>query len=142
VLYAAGRGAPKNDAAAATWYRRAADQGFAEAQYTVGTLHEAGTGVMQDYAEAMRWYRMAATQGYAGAQNNIGRLYAEGLGVRRDNLKVLMWYTLALPGLMGQEAADAAAFREALAEEMEPDQVEQAEMLAVRCRESGFMACD
>jgi hypothetical protein len=163
VLYAAGRGAPKNDAEAVKWYGRAAQQGFAEAQYTLGTFYEEGTGVMQDYAEAMRWYRLAAqghagaencqtadsplyrtaaAQGHAGAQNNIGRLYAEGLGVTMDNVKALVWYTLALPGLTGEEASNALAFRDALIEEMDPDQVEQAGMLAARCGESGFTACD
>jgi hypothetical protein len=43
---------------------------------------------------------------------------------------------------MGDEARNALAFRDALIEEMDPDDVERAEMLAARCRESGFMACD
>ena len=112
MLYSSGRVAPKNDAEALKWYRRAADQGFTEAQYTLGNVYEDGTGVMQDYAEAMRWYRMAAAQGHAGAQNNLGRLYADGLGVPRDRVKVLMWYNIALPGLRGEEASSALAYRD------------------------------
>ena len=123
VLYSAGRAAPKNDAEAMKWYRRAADQGFAEAQYSMGNIFEDGTGVMQDYAEAMRWYRLAAAQGHAGAQNNIGRLYADGLGVPKDNVKVLMWYNVALPGLRGEEASNALAFRDGLASGMRRQQV-------------------
>jgi uncharacterized protein len=99
-------------------------------------------GVMQDYAEAMRWYRVAAAQGHAGAQNNIGTLYAEGLGVEKDEVKVLMWYTLALPGLRGEQAANALAFRDALAEELTREQVARAEALATACRESAFKTCE
>ena len=41
---------------AARWYRKAADQGNAAAQFNVGMMYELGQGVMQDYAEAARWY--------------------------------------------------------------------------------------
>jgi hypothetical protein len=53
-----------------------------------------------------------------------------------------MWYDLALPGLRGEEASNALEFRDALAEEMTPQQVAQAQELAARCRDSGFKACD
>jgi hypothetical protein len=142
AMYGSGRGVPKNDAEALKWYRMAADKGSAEAQYTLGDIYEDGTGVMQDYAEAMRWYRLAAVQGHAGAQNNIGRFYADGLGVPKDNVKTLMWFTVALPGLRGEEAANAQTFRDELASGMRRPQVMQAEEMAMRCRDSGFVSCD
>jgi len=47
-----------------------------------------------------------------------------------------------LPGLRGEEASSALAFRDALAEEMSRDDVMRAEELATRCRESGFKTCE
>ena len=42
------------------WYRKAADQGFAGAQYQIGLLYEKGRGVQQDIAQARTWYQKAA----------------------------------------------------------------------------------
>ena len=42
-----------------TWYHKAADQGYALAQFNIGVLHGNGTGVKQDQAEALKWYREA-----------------------------------------------------------------------------------
>ena len=36
IMYAEGRGVPQNDAVAFAWYRQAAEQGVAEAQFNVG----------------------------------------------------------------------------------------------------------
>ena len=66
------------------WYRKAADQGDAIAQNSVGSLYQNGFGVTQSYEEAMRWYRMAADQGYAPAQINIGIQYQDGLASRKN----------------------------------------------------------
>jgi hypothetical protein len=78
-------------AEAMRWYRKAADQGYANAQSTVGLLYRQGRGVAQDYEEAMRWYRKAADQGNATAQYNIGRLYENGWGVTRDLAQARLW---------------------------------------------------
>jgi Sel1 repeat-containing protein len=45
-------------------YRKAAEQGHAEAQYRLGSCYREGFGVQQDDAEATKWYRKAAEQGY------------------------------------------------------------------------------
>jgi len=88
--YENGDGVEKDITQAMEWYRKAAEQGFAEAkdkikiletylkakdgdaeaQYELGNSYYAGTGgVMQDYSEAMKWYRKAERQGHAGAKN-------------------------------------------------------------------------
>ncbi len=63
-------------AAAIKWYRRAAGQGLADAQYNLGVMYYKGQGVPQDYAVAARWYRKAAAQGLASALYNLGRIGA------------------------------------------------------------------
>jgi TPR repeat protein len=62
-MYAKGQGVAQDYAEAATWYRKAAEQGYAPAQCKLGTMYSQGHGVTQDYAEAMKWYRKAAEQG-------------------------------------------------------------------------------
>ncbi len=58
------------------WYEKAADQGYADAQYMLGWLYEDGWGVTKDFAQARAWYQKAADQGNAGAQTCLKRLDA------------------------------------------------------------------
>ena len=64
----------KDHAEAVRWYRLAAAQGHAAAQFNLGHMLHRGQGVAQDYAEAVRWYRLAAAQGDAVAQFNLNKL--------------------------------------------------------------------
>jgi TPR repeat protein len=57
-----------------SWYRKAADQGEARAQFSFGALYERGLGVAQDSAQAKAWYTKAADQGNAGAKAALERL--------------------------------------------------------------------
>ena len=52
------------------WYLKAADQGDANAQCSIGGFYYNGLGVAQDYEEAMKWYFKAAEQGNVDAQYN------------------------------------------------------------------------
>ena len=52
-------GEPQDDVEAATWYRKAADQGAPAAQFKLGTLYRQGRGVPQDYVEAHKWFKLA-----------------------------------------------------------------------------------
>ncbi|KAF9079759.1 hypothetical protein BGX23_003304 [Mortierella sp. AD031] len=60
------------------WYRKAADQGDADAQCNVGILYGRGQGVPQDYSQAMKWYRKAADQGHANAKKYYHALELKG----------------------------------------------------------------
>ncbi len=77
------------------WYRKAARQGDAEAQFILGTIYQDGKGVAQNYKTALRWYRKAAKQEHAKAQRNIGMLYANGNGVAQDYEMAAHWYQKA-----------------------------------------------
>ena len=77
------------------WFRKAADQGNADAPLKIGVLYGNGWGVAEDDAEAMRWFRKAADQGNTGAQVSIGWAYGNGLGVARDNAEAMRWYRKA-----------------------------------------------
>jgi TPR repeat protein len=89
-----------NSAEAFSWYRKAAGQGFAPAQYRLGWMHEVNpyttvAGVVQDYAEAAKWYRKASDQGYAPAQFSLGTMYDKGEGVPQDYVEAINLYRKA-----------------------------------------------
>ena len=104
-----GRGVARDDAEAVRWYRRAAEQGFAHAQSSLGVMYSNGRGGRQDHAEAVRRYRQAAEQGFAHAQNNLGIMYEYGRGVRRDRVEAVRWYRMAAE--QGREDAQKALDR-------------------------------
>ena len=89
-------------AEAAKWYRKAADEGLAIAQFRLGSMYALGEGVSQDDAEAKKWFREAADQGYAKAQNDLGEIYLNGGNftkdrrtVRKDYAEALKWFRKA-----------------------------------------------
>ena len=70
----------QNKEEAAKWYKKAADQGDADAQYQLGVFYENGYGVTQDKEQAMQWYKKAAEQGNESAKNAIDRMQSSGMG--------------------------------------------------------------
>jgi adenylate cyclase len=85
--------------------RRAADSGFARAQYALGRAYRDGVGTSPDPQAAAHWFERAAEQGYAPAQRNVGLQYAEGLGIVHDPVRAAVWLTLAAQqGTTGGEA--------------------------------------
>lgn len=56
-------GVTQDDATAATWYRRAAEQGNATAQNDLSVCYAQGTGVSKDFVRAYAWATVAAAQG-------------------------------------------------------------------------------
>ena len=133
VLYRKGRGVPQDDVQARQWYEKAAAQGQAKAQYNLGTLYLNGGGVPKDYQQALRWFRMAADQGEALAQTKIGIMYDDGQGVPHDFVQAHKWYNLAATN--GDKPA--AELRDALAKQMTPVQIAEAQQLAREWKPKG-----
>ena len=75
--------------------RRAAEQGGALAQMTLGAMYAGGYGVGQNYRQAIVWYRKAAEQGFAPAQVNLGWMYEHGRGVEVNYGQAAIWYRRA-----------------------------------------------
>lgn len=124
--YQRGRRSYPNNAKTIYWYRLAAEQGHAEAQYFLGIMYGDGSGVRQDHAEAVRWYRQAAEQGYANAQNKLAIMYDNGLGVSQNDVLAYMWFSLAA----AQGEPNASNNRDSMARIMSPNQIAEAQRLA------------
>ena len=59
-MYKDDKGVEQDDRQAVKWYRKAAEQGNADAQKALGRMYENGKGVKQDDREAAKWFRKAA----------------------------------------------------------------------------------
>ncbi len=114
-------------------FRQLADQGHADAQFSLGSMHDNGRGVPQDYKEAAKWYRKAADQGHADAQFFLGFMYANGWGVTQDYVQAHMWYNLG--AAQGEKLFEK--LRDSLAEKMTPAQVAEAQKLAREWKPKG-----
>ena len=68
--YDDGTGVPKDDAEAAMWYHKAADQGDADAQNNLGVMYQNGEGVPENTVEAYKWFSLAAARGNKDAETN------------------------------------------------------------------------
>jgi hypothetical protein len=64
-------------AEAVNWWRKAAAQEFAPAQFSLGTAYEEGSvanDIKPDFDQAADWYRKSAEQGYAPAKKALASL--------------------------------------------------------------------
>ncbi len=70
-MFDRGKGVPQDDAEAVRWYRRAAEQGYARAQFNLGLMYRKGQGVLRDYVQAHKWISLAAAQGEESYRKSI-----------------------------------------------------------------------
>jgi TPR repeat protein len=95
-------------AAAENCYRKAADQGYAEAQLNLGVMYEEGRapdeveGHHYDQGawylcQTEHWLRLAAEQGYAKARSKLGVLLYEHMDFfgARELVEATKWFRLA-----------------------------------------------
>ena len=94
---------PKDTTEAVKWWRLAAEQGNAPAQFVLGSMYHIGEGVPKDDAEAVKWFRLAAEQGDAAAQSTLGVRYHKGEGLPKDLVQAHVW--LNLSGVSGNDRA-------------------------------------
>jgi hypothetical protein len=80
---------------AASWYRKAAEQGSVVGQLRLAALCRDGLGLPRDMVQAATWYRKAAEQGNAYAQATLGLLYSIGQGVPHSDVEAYYWLDLA-----------------------------------------------
>ena len=87
----------KNAGKAVQYYKTAADQGYAKAEFNLALCYENGISVSKDEGKAVKclYYKMAAEQGHAQAQNMLACCYQNGdLGVTPDEGKAVQYYKM------------------------------------------------
>jgi len=95
MLYDAGNGVPQDQAIAASWYRKAAEQKHLFAQLFLGIFYYSGTGVKRDYKEAARWLQSPADNENDQAQFYLGAMYEAGNGVTKNSSTAIEWFSKA-----------------------------------------------
>ncbi|MBK9585642.1 MAG: sel1 repeat family protein [Alphaproteobacteria bacterium] len=93
--FAENNGVLKDYTKAEQWFRKAADQGHAEAQSYLGIMYAEGHGVTRDFVESEKWLRKSAGQGNLTAQNFLGMLYANGEAFPADYSEAIKWFRKA-----------------------------------------------
>lgn len=92
-------GHPRDDSQAVYWFRKAAEQGNADAQNNLGAAYAAGRGGLEkDDSQAMFWYQKAAQQGCVAAQYNLGatyEMYSKLRSAPQDGAQETFWYQKA-----------------------------------------------
>lgn len=96
TVYDSNTSAPSNITESIKWFRKAAEQGNAEAQAQLGQFHYHGLGVPREFTEAAKWFRNAADQGNSLAESYLGGMYARGEGVKQDYAEAYFWSSLAV----------------------------------------------
>ena len=92
VFYFGVLGVAEDEAEAVKWFRKAAEQNYADAQCILGVGYTFGQGVAKDDVEAVKWFRKAAEQNLARAQFNLGTCYTFGRGVAKDYVQAVKWF--------------------------------------------------
>ena len=88
----------RETAQAIEWFRKAAAQGYAPAEFQMGQLYDFGFGVAQSDAQALAWYRKAAEHGSVAGQRSVADFYRKGRAVPSDLAEAARWYRRAAEG--------------------------------------------
>ena len=129
LSYFGGRGVATNYSQAVYWWRQAAGQNNAVAQYNLGVAYDRGLGVRQNGAEAVQYYLKAARQNHPDAQFNLAACYYNGTGVEQDYVEAYAWADLA-----AETHTKAAKNRDDLGAKMSPEQMARAKKRAPELR--------
>jgi localization factor PodJL len=78
-----------------TLLRRAADRGFAMAQYRLAKIYERGEGVAVDLPAARQWTERAAAGGNRRAMHDLGVFFARGEAAPLDEAAAFRWFRQA-----------------------------------------------
>ena len=76
-------------------YEIAAQQGDAQAQYSLGLCYHYGEGTLKDPFSAFKWFSQAAEGGHAQAQYSIGVYYQQGIGTAQNSENAFKWFEKA-----------------------------------------------
>lgn len=130
----------ENSTEAFKWYKKAAEQGNAEAKNFVGLYYFDGWGVEKNIVEAFKWWRDAAENGDVTALYNIAWHYEHGdEGVTKNIVEAHAYFSIAgksiyalrakNSGFRSVHTTQAACYKiQELEYQMTPKQIEAAKV--------------
>lgn len=110
-------GLKKNLEKAVYWFRRAADQGFRDAQFELAVCYREGEHVPKSLVTARKLFEQAAFRNHTRAQTQLARFYLQAQGgLNRDLDKAVYWFTIVASSTDGSiESSLDATFQCAFA---------------------------
>jgi TPR repeat protein len=123
-------------AALAEW-TALAEQGIAQAQYSLGYMYDNGEGVPENDTMSLRWYTQAAEQGHAKAQTNLGVMYEYGIGVLTNSKRAYMWYNIG--NANGNKLGGTNKGK--ITKKMTLADISKSQDMSLRCLESNYTDC-
>lgn len=115
-LHNHGQGFPRDMEKAVACFRRGAERGEANAQFSLGSAYERALGKKRDDALAVKWYRRAAAQGHSRSQYNLGMMLSQGRGGDEDYPEALFWLTLSTASSTAEDRPRTEELRAAVAQ--------------------------
>ena len=84
-------GVSRNYRESVRWYRKAAEQGEAIAQFNLGNMYVQGHGVAKDYVQAHLWLSLSAAQGDEDALKLRNRIARQMTSAQISEAERLAW---------------------------------------------------
>ena len=78
------------------WFKKSANQEYAEACNYIGIMYENGEGVETNYQEAIKWFEKGIKLGSAYSYHNLGYMYYDGIYYDVDYSKSKLYFEEAL----------------------------------------------
>lgn len=99
AMYISSRGVKEDREQAVYWWRKAAEQGYAVAQFWLGKMYSRReSGVPQDDKLAVYWMSKAAEQGHKRGQFELGCMYSGhniGCNIEKNDEQAVYWFRKA-----------------------------------------------
>jgi TPR repeat protein len=131
---------PRQKQAGVVLIRRAAELGYAPAQFNLAYMYERGIVLPANTVAAVSWYRRAADAGHARAQFNLASHLLREDGFLRNQERAMVWLILSgIPqGVDRKEGQDVALRADRLRRQLEalmtPSQIDVAKRRAIEFR--------
>ena len=123
LIFLHGDGDIKQDyKTALKWYKKAAEKGSEEAQYSLGVMYENGQGVGVDLDESIKWFQLSAEQDAEDAQFALGLIFYK----KKEYINSYKWLKIANKN----EHKQAKEVLDLLTKNMSKKEIDQAENLA------------
>jgi len=107
-------------------------------EFYLGVIYSKGEGVLQNYEQSAKWFRISASSDDTTSQYNLALMYVKGKGVPKNLLLAHMWSNIA----SSSGEIQASELRDDIESKMSPEQIKDAQSLAVKCKSSSFLECE